>query len=76
MQVSEFLPGMDHVEIAEMPNTILIGVARRNSQLLAGAPAFWSDCYSKGILKKLAELPANDTESFGRLERRLPGKRG
>lgn len=51
MKVSEFVPGMDHIEIAEMPNAIVIGKARRNSQL-AGAPAFWGECYAKGILKK------------------------
>ena len=56
MNVSEFVPGMDHIEVAEMPNAILIGKARRNSQL-AGAPAFRSECYNKGILKKPAELP-------------------
>lgn len=56
MNVCEFRPGMEKIEIAEMPNVILIGKAKRNSQI-AGAPAFWGECYSKGIFEKLADLP-------------------
>lgn len=55
--IEKITPSMEKVEIFEMPNCFVIGVAKRNHQLENGAGSLWGELYNSGILKKLADLP-------------------
>lgn len=55
--IENIVPCMKKAEIFQMPNVIIIGKARRNSQLTNGAGVFWGELYRDGTLEKLSKLP-------------------
>lgn len=55
--IEKITPKMEKVEIFEMPNCFVVGVAKRNHQLQNGAGSLWGELYNSGTLKKLVELP-------------------
>lgn len=55
--IENIVPCMKKTEIFQMPNVIVIGKAKRNSQLTNGAGAFWGELYRDGTLEKLSKLP-------------------
>jgi hypothetical protein len=55
--IDKIVPKMDKVEVFEMPNVFVVGVAKRNHQLQNGAGSLWGELFNNGTLKKLSELP-------------------
>lgn len=51
--IENIIPCMKKAEVFLMPNVIIIGKVKRNSQLTNGAGAFWGELYRDGTLNSV-----------------------